>query len=701
MGVPGVGTLVGVPEKNSPASTTTDSALRAAWEDLAAQVRYHRQRYYNATPEITDAEFDALYRKLQNLEEEHPELRVPSSPTLEVGAPVEEGSGFPDLEHLEPMYSLDNVFSKDELEQWLIRTPSDSYSVELKIDGVSIDLVYRDGELVSAATRGDGRVGEEITANARMIAGIPDTLKKNETFPIPSVLEVRGEVYIAIEDFPLVNEQRQKENKKPFANPRNAAAGSMRQKDPQAVKKRRLTLVCHGVGVAEGITFESQSQAYEALVAFGLPVSEYTQVLHTHEEIHAMVEKWADHRHDAVFEMDGMVVKVDNREQQRALGATSRAPRWAIAYKYPPEEAVTKLLDVRVGVGRTGRVTPFAVMEPVTVAGSTVEMATLHNQSEVKRKGVLIGDDVVIRKAGEVIPEVLGPLADRRDGSERPFVFPTLCPMCGTRLAPAKEEDADWRCPNTQSCPGQLAGRLEYIAGRGVFDIEALGEKAAWDLVRTGILTDEAELFNLREEDLLNSRVYTNSKGAVNAAGRKLIEGLKSQRDTDLWRVLTGLSIRHVGPTAARALAQKFGSMEAIRSASEEELAATDGVGQTIADSITQWFGVEWHRHIVDSWAVSGVTMEEEQGEEQPQTLAGLTVVVTGSLENFTRDGAKEAIVSRGGKAAGSVSKKTDYVVVGANAGSKATKAEELGRPILNEQQFEELLETGTVATLL
>ncbi|MDK7213921.1 NAD-dependent DNA ligase LigA [Corynebacterium pyruviciproducens] len=686
---------------NSSASATADSALRAAWEDLAAKVRYHRQRYYNATPEITDAEFDALYRKLQNLEEEHPELRVPSSPTLEVGAPVEEGSGFPDLEHLEPMYSLDNVFSKDELEQWLIRTPSDSYSVELKIDGVSIDLVYRDGELVSAATRGDGRVGEEITANARMIAGIPDTLKKNETFPIPSVLEVRGEVYIAIEDFPLVNEQRQKENKKPFANPRNAAAGSMRQKDPQAVKKRRLTLVCHGVGVAEGITFESQSQAYEALVAFGLPVSEYTQVLHTHEEIHAMVEKWADHRHDAVFEMDGMVVKVDNREQQRALGATSRAPRWAIAYKYPPEEAVTKLLDIRVGVGRTGRVTPFAVMEPVTVAGSTVEMATLHNQSEVKRKGVLIGDDVVIRKAGEVIPEVLGPLADRRDGSERPFVFPTLCPMCGTRLAPAKEEDADWRCPNTQSCPGQLAGRLEYIAGRGVFDIEALGEKAAWDLVRTGILTDEAELFNLREEDLLNSRVYTNSKGAVNAAGKKLIEGLKSQRDTDLWRVLTGLSIRHVGPTAARALAQKFGSMEAIRSASEEELAATDGVGQIIADSITQWFGVEWHRHIVDSWAVSGVTMEEEQGEEQPQTLAGLTVVVTGSLENFTRDGAKEAIVSRGGKAAGSVSKKTDYVVVGANAGSKATKAEELGRPILNEQQFEELLETGTVATLL
>lgn len=414
-----------------------------------------------------------------------------------------------------------------------------------------------------------------------------------------------------------------------------------------------------------------------------------------------MVEKWADHRHDAVFEMDGMVVKVDNREQQRALGATSRAPRWAIAYKYPPEQAVTKLLDVRVGVGRTGRVTPFAIMEPVEVAGSTVEMATLHNQSEVKRKGVLIGDQVVIRKAGEVIPEVLGPMADLREGTERPFVFPTLCPQCGTKLAPAKEEDADWRCPNTRSCPGQLAGRLEYIAGRGVFDIEALGEKAAEDLVRTGILTDEAELFTLTENDLLDSRVYTNSKGTVNAAGKKLIAGLETQKETDLWRVITGLSIRHVGPTAARALAREFGSMDAIRSASEEELAATDGVGGVIASSLVQWFSVDWHRAIVDAWAKAGVTMEEEQGEEKVQTLEGLTIVVTGSLENFTRDSVKEAIIARGGKASSSVSKKTDYVVVGANAGSKATKAEELGRPIINEQQFEELLETGAVTSLL
>lgn len=678
-----------------------EPALRAEWEDLAAQVRYHRDKYYNGTAEITDAEFDALFSRLQALEEEHPGLRTPDSPTLQVGAPSPEGSSFVNIAHLERMYSLDNVFSKDELEQWLIRTPSDTYSVELKIDGVSIDLVYRDGELTTAATRGDGTVGEEITANARMIAGIPDRLEENDSFPIPSVLEVRGEVYIAVEDFPLVNEQRQKENKKPFANPRNAAAGSMRQKDPQAVKKRRLTLVCHGIGAAEGISFESQSQAYEALVAFGLPVSEYTKVVHSHEEVHEMVEKWADHRHDAVFEMDGMVVKVDNREQQRALGATSRAPRWAIAYKYPPEQAVTKLLDVRVGVGRTGRVTPFAIMEPVEVAGSTVEMATLHNQSEVKRKGVLIGDQVVIRKAGEVIPEVLGPMADLREGTERPFVFPTLCPQCGTKLAPAKEEDADWRCPNTRSCPGQLAGRLEYIAGRGVFDIEALGEKAAEDLVRTGILTDEAELFTLTENDLLDSRVYTNSKGAVNAAGKKLIAGLETQKETDLWRVITGLSIRHVGPTAARALAREFGSMDAIRSASEEELAATDGVGGVIASSLVQWFSVDWHRAIVDAWAKAGVTMEEEQGEEKVQTLEGLTIVVTGSLENFTRDSVKEAIIARGGKASGSVSKKTDYVVVGANAGSKATKAEELGRPIINEQQFEELLETGTVTSLL
>lgn len=664
-------------------------------------MRYHRDKYYNGTPEITDAEFDVLFSQLQQLEAEYPGLRAPDSPTLEVGAPSPEGSSFENIAHLERMYSLDNVFSKDELEQWLIRTPSDTYSVELKIDGVSIDLVYRDGELATAATRGDGTVGEEITANARMITGIPDHLQENDAFPIPSVLEVRGEVYIAIDDFPLVNEQRQLENKKPFANPRNAAAGSMRQKDPQAVKKRKLTLVCHGIGAAEGISFESQTEAYKALAAFGLPVSEYTTVVHSHEEVHEMVEKWADHRHDAVFEMDGMVVKVDNREQQRALGATSRAPRWAIAYKYPPEEAVTKLVDVRVGVGRTGRVTPFAIMEPVEVAGSTVEMATLHNQSEVNRKGVLIGDQVVIRKAGEVIPEVLGPVADLRDGTERPFVFPTLCPQCGTKLAPAKEEDADWRCPNTRSCPGQLAGRLEYIAGRGVFDIEALGEKAAADLVRTGILTDEADLFTLTEDDLLDSRVYTNSKGAVNAAGKKLIAGLKTQKETDLWRVITGLSIRHVGPTAARALAREFGSMDAIRKATEEELAATEGVGGVIAASIVDWFSVDWHRAIVDAWAEAGVTMEDERGEAKEQTLEGLTIVVTGSLENYTRDGVKEAIIERGGKASGSVSKKTDYVVVGANAGSKAAKAEELGRPIINEQQFEELLATGAVTSLL
>lgn len=678
-----------------------DSSLHARWEELAAQVRYHRDKYYNGTPEITDAEFDVLFSQLQQLEAEHPGLRAPDSPTLEVGAPSPEGSSFENIAHLERMYSLDNVFSKDELEQWLIRTPSDTYSVELKIDGVSIDLVYRDGELATAATRGDGTVGEEITANARMITGIPDHLQENDAFPIPGVLEVRGEVYIAIDDFPLVNEQRQLENKKPFANPRNAAAGSMRQKDPQAVKKRKLTLVCHGIGAAEGISFESQTEAYKALAAFGLPVSEYTTVVHSHEEVHEMVEKWADHRHDAVFEMDGMVVKVDNREQQRALGATSRAPRWAIAYKYPPEEAVTKLVDVRVGVGRTGRVTPFAIMEPVEVAGSTVEMATLHNQSEVKRKGVLIGDQVVIRKAGEVIPEVLGPVADLRDGTERPFVFPTLCPQCGTKLAPAKEEDADWRCPNTRSCPGQLAGRLEYIAGRGVFDIEALGEKAAADLVRTGILTDEADLFTLTEDDLLDSRVYTNSKGAVNAAGKKLIAGLKTQKETDLWRVITGLSIRHVGPTAARALAREFGSMDAIRKATEEELAATEGVGGVIAASIVDWFSVDWHRAIVDAWAEAGVTMEDERGEAKEQTLEGLTIVVTGSLENYTRDGVKGAIIERGGKASGSVSKKTDYVVVGANAGSKAAKAEELGRPIINEQQFEELLATGAVTSLL
>ena len=597
---------------------------------------------------------------------------------------------FTDVTHPERMMSLDNVFSEEEMRDWLAKTPG-PYLTELKIDGLSIDLVYENGELTRAATRGDGVTGEDITANARVIEDIPHTLKGDA----PAFLEVRGEVFIRPEDFPELNELRQKEGGKPFANPRNTAAGGLRQKNPEDVKKRKLRMICHGIGAREGFNPQTQHEAYLKLAEWGLPVSEYTRQAETAEDVIKAVKYWGEHRNDAIHEMDGLVVKVDSVAEQRALGATSRAPRWAIAYKYPPQEVTTKLLDIEVSVGRTGRATPFAVLEPVFVSGSTVSMATLHNQHEVKRKGVLIGDTVVVRKAGEIIPEVLGPVADLRDGTEREFVYPENCPSCGTKLAPAKEGDADWRCPNTRSCPAQLATRLEYIASRGVFDIEALGEKGAQDLIASGVLEDEAKLFDLTEEDLKKSSAYTRKDGAVNAAGKKLLANLETARHADLWRVITALSIRHVGPTAARALATRYHSLQALMDAPVEDLAETDGVGEVIAASFKEWFTVDWHQAIVEAWAAAGVTMESDEEERAPQTLEGLTIVATGTLEGFTRDEIKEAILSRGGKAAGSVSKKTDYVVVGENAGSKAAKAEELGRPILTEAQFVQLLEGG------
>lgn len=675
--------------------TEDNAQLRRTWNDLAEKVRYHRDLYYNQQPEITDADFDVLFKQLQKLEEDYPELAVPDSPTKEVGAPIAEQSSFDNVTHLERMLSLDNVFDEQELREWLARTPAKQYLTELKIDGLSIDLVYRNGVLERAATRGDGRIGEDITANARVIEDIPHELKATADYPLPTVLEIRGEVFIPVEDFSEVNAQRIAEGGKPFANPRNAAAGSLRQKNTEDVKKRRLRMISHGIGFTEGFSPSSQHDAYLALSAWGLPTSPYTEAVTDPETVVEKVNYWADHRHAALHEMDGLVIKVDDIASQRELGATSRAPRWAIAYKYPPEEVTTKLLDIQVGVGRTGRVTPFAVMEPVFVAGSTVSMATLHNQSEVKRKGVLIGDTVVIRKAGEVIPEVLGPVVELRDGTEREFVFPSQCPECGTTLAPAKADDVDWRCPNSQSCPGQLSTRLTYLAGRGAFDIEALGEKGAQDLIRSEILVDESGIFDLTEEDLLKSQVYTTKAGKVNASGKKLLRNLQESKKTDLWRVLVSLSIRYVGPTAARALAGRYRSLKALVDAPLEELAETEGVGSIIAQSFKEWFDVDWHRNIVETWAAAGVTMEEEVAEQAEQTLAGLTIVVTGGLEGFTRDSVKEAIISRGGKAASSVSKKTDFVVVGENAGSKATKAEELGLKILDEEGFVELLKKG------
>jgi len=708
-----------------PVSDATESAdlpadVRQRWAGLAETVRDHQFRYYvRDAPIVTDAEFDALLRGLEELEEAYPALRSADSPTQLVGGGF--STDFAPVEHLERMLSLDNVFSEEELRAWVASAVEQSgvpaaelpFLCEVKIDGVALDLVYRDGHLVTAATRGDGRTGEDVTLNARTIDDIPVTLTGTDERPVPELLEVRGEVFFRLTDFAELNARLVAEGRTPFANPRNSAAGSLRQKNPAVTAQRRLGMICHGLGAVRGASFDSLHDVYRALADWGLPVSPYTAPATGVDEVCERMRYWGEHRHDPVHEIDGLVVKIDSRAVQRRLGATSRAPRWAIAYKYPPEEVMTLLRDIRVSVGRTGRVTPFAYMEPVQVAGSTVSMATLHNRSEVERKGVLIGDTVVVRKAGDVIPEVLGPVVERRDGTERAFVFPETCPECGSTLAPAREGDADWRCPNQRSCPAQLRERLFHLAARSGLDIEALGYEGASDLLASGVLENEAGLFELDEDALLRTSIYTSTRrstkrqvaeGAPEARtvlsenGRKLLANLGKAAQAPLWRVLVALSIRHVGPTAARSLATRFGTMDAIRSADEATLAETDGVGPTIAASVVEWFGVDWHREIVDRWAAAGVRMADERDESVRPTLEGLTIVVTGSLEGFTRDGVKEAILTRGGRASGSVSKKTDYVVVGDNPGSKAAKAEELGVPVLDEAAFVELLENGPAA---
>ncbi len=677
-----------------------EADLRREWQDLADEVRDHQFRYYiRDAPIISDGEFDSLLGRLNAIEEQHPELRTPDSPTQLVG-----GAGFATefapAEHLERMLSLDNVFNTDELSAWTSRLRAEigedqHFLCELKIDGVALSLVYRDGRLERGATRGDGRTGEDVTLNARTIEDIPLRLTGSDEYPVPAVLEVRGEVFFRIADFEALNASLVAEDKPPFANPRNSAAGSLRQKNPAVTARRRLRMICHGLGLVEGFTPTSLHDAYLALRSWGLPVSEHTVRVQGLAAVEERIAYWGEHRHDVEHEIDGVVVKVDDVSLQRRLGSTSRAPRWATAYKYPPEEATTKLLDIRVNVGRTGRVTPFAYMEPVKVAGSTVGLATLHNASEVKRKGVLIGDTVVIRKAGDVIPEVLGPVVDVRDGSEREFVMPTTCPECGSPLAPAKEGDADIRCPNSRSCPAQLRERLFHMAGRGAFDIEGLGYEAATALLQAGVIADEGELFTLTAEDLLRTELFTTQKGELSKNGERLLGNLAHAKAQPLWRVLVALSIRHVGPTAARALAGEFGSLEAIEAASEEQLAAVEGVGPTIAAAVIEWFTVDWHRAIVDKWRAAGVRMADERDTSIERTLEGLSIVVTGSLAGFSRDQAKEAILVRGGKAAGSVSKKTAYVVAGDAPGSKYDKAVELGVPILDEDGFRRLLEEG------
>ena len=667
--------------------------------DLCEQIANHNIDYHvKDKPTITDGEFDALLIELKKLEAAHPEFKLADSPSDLVGGGF--ATHFQQADHLEKMMSLDNVFDADELTNWFERvaktSTKNSWLCEVKVDGLAINLRYEKGKLTKALTRGNGVTGEDVTLNIRTIATIPHEITGKN---IPELLEVRGEVFFPIAAFNEFNNQQEELGKERFANPRNAAAGSLRQKDPRVTASRPLAMVVHGIGAATGVTFDSQSGAYELLKSFGLPTSSRYKVVKSAAEVSEFVAYYADHRHDIEHEIDGIVIKVNEIPIQNELGFTARAPKWAIAYKYPPEEVTTKLLDIKVSVGRTGRVTPFAFMEPVKVAGSTVTNATLHNAEEVVRKGILIGDTVLIRKAGDVIPEVLGPVIAKRDGSEKPFVMPTKCPDCGSKLRAITEGDVDIRCPNTQSCPAQLRERIYYIGSRVALDIDVLGYEAASALLEDKLITDESDLFALAEKDLAKSQFFLKKDGSLGLNVEKFLKGLDAAKSKPLWRILVSLSIRHVGPIAAQALAKNFGSVAAISKASEIELSNTDGVGEVIAQSIIEWFAVDWHQEIITKWQKAGVQLVEVAREStDPQTLKGLTLVVTGSLEDFTRDGVSEVITSHGGKTSSSVSKKTDFVVAGEAAGSKLAKAEELGVRVLNESEFKTLLAKGPAA---
>jgi DNA ligase (NAD+) len=683
-------------------------AVREEHARLSQGLEEDAYRYYILdAPTASDAEYDSGMRRLEELEDRYPELRTPSSPTQRVAGTY--STLFTPVDHPERLLSLDNVFTTAELTTWAQRVEREAgavppYLCELKVDGLAIDLVYRDGRLARGATRGDGRTGEDVTPNIRTIDGIPHRLDGSD---VPQLLEVRGEVFFPVAGFEALNASLVESGKAPFANPRNAAAGSLRQKDPKVTAGRPLRMVIHGVGaVSGGPAVTRQSEWYERLRGWGLPTSARAEVKSDLAGVQQFIDYYGEHRHGVEHEIDGVVVKVDDLGLQRRLGSTSRAPRWAIAFKYPPEEVNTKLLDIRVNVGRTGRVTPYGVMEPVRVSGSTVEMATLHNESEVRRKGVLIGDTVVLRKAGDVIPEIVGPVVALRDGTERAFEMPTTCPECGTPLRPAREGDADIRCPNSRSCPAQLRERIFHVAGRGAFDIEALGYEAAIALLRAGAVQDEGDVFLLDADRLRKVELFRLSRdskvkgrvrhvGDLNATGERLLENLDAAKHRPLWRVLVALSIRHVGPTAAQALAREFRSVDRIATATPEELAATEGVGPTIAEALVEWFAVDWHREIVEKWRVAGVQLADAVADAQPRPLDGLTVVVTGSLQGYSRDSAAEAITTRGGKVASSVSKKTAFVVVGENPGSKYDKAMQLGVPVLDENGFAMLLESG------
>jgi DNA ligase (NAD+) len=704
------------------------AAARTRHEALAAEITEHRRRYYvEDAPTVSDSQFDELMHELVDIETAHPELKNANSPTEQVGTFSE---AFTPVDHLERMLSLQDVFGVEEVQAWADRitaeVPGEPYLCEVKIDGLAVDLVYEDGRLVRAATRGDGTTGEDVTANVRTIAAVPRRLTAAEGFEVPGLLEVRGEVYFPTADFERLNESQVEAGKAPFANPRNAAAGSLRQKDAAKTAERPLSFIAHGLGALRGFEPKSQSHSYEALAAWGLPTSPYWKVVATVDEVFEYIEEFGSRRHALVHEIDGVVVKIDDIGVQRRLGATSRTPRWAVAFKFPPEEVNTKLLDIKVSIGRTGRATPYAVLEPVRVAGSEVEFATLHNADQVEAKGVKIGDTVVVRKAGDVIPEVVAPVVAARDGSESDFAMPERCPECRSALAPAAEGDVDLRCPNARSCPGQLRERLAYLSGRSCFDVDRMGFIACSALVQPlgmdPVIANEGGVFDLTLERILPIKVvvrdpdsglpkpdpktgedkvvtyFANKNGEPKKTAVQMLENLEAAKSRPLWRVVNALSIRHVGPVAAQALAEHFRDLDRIAEAGEEETAAVDGVGPTIAAAIKDWFAVDWHREIVERWREAGVRMRDDAPDPSqvlPQTLEGLTVVITGGISGYTREGAAAAVKARGGKTTSSVSKKTGAVVAGDKPGSKYDKAVQLGVPIVAGEDFERFLAEG------
>ena len=669
--------------------------IRHQIQELCEEIGDHQFKYYVLdAPTITDAAFDKLWNQLLDLEKKYPQYKLESSPTLQVGGGF--STSFTQHDHIEKMMSLDNVFDSGELDTWFDRIEKseskNSWLCEVKVDGLAINLLYEEGRLTRALTRGNGTTGEDVTLNIKTIKSVPLELKGKN---LPSLLEVRGEVFFPLQSFDELNDSLEEAGKPRFANPRNAAAGSLRQKDPKITASRPLDVVVHGIGAAQGVSFAKQSDAYELLKGWGLPTSSRFKVVSTRKEVFEFIDQYEKNRHNVEHEIDGVVIKVNEIKSQNLLGFTSRAPKWAIAYKYPPEEVVTKLLDIKVSVGRTGRVTPFAFMEPVKVAGSTVTNATLHNAQEIVRKGILIGDTVLIRKAGDVIPEVLAPVIEKRDGSEKAFVMPSKCPDCGSKLRAMSEGDVDIRCPNSQSCPAQVVERLFYIGSRSALDIDVLGYEAAAALLADKLVIDEGDLFALTTKDLAKSEFFRKKDGSLSVIAERFVAGLELAKTRPLWRIIVALSIRHVGPTSAQALASKFGSLHNIQKATADELANIDGVGQVMADAIVEWFSVDWHKEIIKKWDKAKVALVDAPKEKVKQTLTGLSIVVTGSLVDFTRDQASEAIVARGGKATSSVSAKTDYLVAGEAAGSKLDKAQELGINILDEAGFKLLLEKG------